>query len=115
MAAADNLESVMARLSAEQQQEVLAYAQRLLEPAPQAGEAPARPRFYICPVCFAAADEPVECHGHLMVACDAANPEDCKPLMDDQGNLKSRAPRWFVTLIADYFDRVPGEGGAKPA
>ena len=64
-------------------------------------EEPARqPRFYICPVCFKAAAERLECHGHLMIPCNAEKPEDCKPLMDDEGNLKTRAPRWFVSTIA---------------
>jgi hypothetical protein len=54
------------------------------------------PRFYICPVCFNAGDEQQTCHGQLMIPCKTDKPEDCRPLMSDGGELKTRAPRWFI-------------------
>jgi hypothetical protein len=35
-----------------------------------------------------------------MIPCNTNNPEDCKPLMDEDGNFNSRAPRWFIASIA---------------
>lgn len=64
------------------------------------GQQPSKPRFYICPTCFAAAREPIECHGHMMIPCNAESIEDCRPLIAANGELRSRAPRWFLQSIA---------------
>jgi len=58
-------------------------------------------RFYICPTCFKAAKEPLICHDHEMMPCHAESVEDCKPLLDAQGGMQSRAPRWFVEGAAE--------------
>lgn len=54
--------------------------------------------FYICIICFKTAETPQLCHEHRMIHCAQMPPGDrrLKPLCDDQGNLKSRAPRWFL-------------------
>ena len=54
--------------------------------------------FYICPTCFKAAETPRLCHEHQMIHCAQMTPGDrrLKPVRDDEGNLKSRAPRWFL-------------------
>lgn len=98
MSSIDRLDSIMSALPPDLQQEVLDYAQYLLAAKEADPNTANGPRFYICPVCFAAASEPLQCHGHTMVPCNTNNPEDCKPLMDADGNFNSRAPRWFIAL-----------------
>ena len=84
--------SIASLLSTDRQQELLEHAEELLD-----RQTPANPpRFFICPVCFAAAKKRVECHGHLMIPCHADSPEECRPLFGADGELKSRAPRWFL-------------------
>ena len=39
---------------------------------------------------------PCRCIDHLMIACTPENIEDCRPLLDADGDLKTRAPKWFV-------------------
>lgn len=58
--------------------------------------------FYICPTCFETSETPRECHGQMMIHCAAlpAGHEDLKPLFDEEGNLKTRAPAWFVEQVA---------------
>jgi len=57
--------------------------------------------FYLCPVCFETSESGVEYHRHQMIRCDAGQPGDerRKPLVDDSGQLKSRAPRWFLEAV----------------
>lgn len=57
---------------------------------------------YICQECFTIAEEPRECCEHEMVRIDAGCPGDerSKPLMDEHGNLKTRAPVWWVERYA---------------
>lgn len=98
MSSIDRLDTIMSELPPDLQQEVLDYAQYLLASRSAAAGSADGPRFYICPVCFAAASEPLLCHGHTMVPCSTNNPEDCKPLMDADGEFNSRAPRWFIAL-----------------
>ena len=99
MTSTDRLENSMSDLSPDLQQELLDYGQYLLETKDADPESRERPRFYLCPVCFAAASQPLQCHGHVMIPCNTNNPEDCKPLMDENGNFNSRAPRWFIASI----------------
>lgn len=94
----EEINQLLAQLSPENQQDVADYAAYLLD-LQQRPEAQRR-RFYICPTCFAVSEQLIECHGHLMVLCNAEDPEDCKPLMDSEGELKTRAPRWFFKAIA---------------
>lgn len=53
---------------------------------------------YICQECFTMTEEPRECCELEMICIDAGAPGDerSKPLMDEQGNLKTRAPIWWV-------------------
>lgn len=53
---------------------------------------------YICQECFTMAGEARQCCGLEMIRIDAGIPGDTrsKPLMDAQGNLKTRAPLWWV-------------------
>ena len=57
--------------------------------------------FYICPTCFNTAEITRECHGKPMIYCGSLQPGDerLKPLYDKEGNLKSRAPRWFLESL----------------
>lgn len=95
----DRLQTIMDDLPPDLQQEVLDFAQSLLDNEMVHADSAKDPRFYICPVCFTASREQLECHGHLMIACNAQNLGDCKPLMDDTGEFNSRAPRWFVVSM----------------
>ena len=61
--------------------------------------------FYICPTCFQAAEVRIKCHGHVMIHY-VGFPSDhphLKPLLDREGNLKTRAPRWFLAKIQPYI------------
>jgi len=57
---------------------------------------------YLCPHCFQIGEEPCECCGREMTRFDAGAPGDprSKPLMDEHGNLKTRAPAWWVERYA---------------
>ncbi len=57
---------------------------------------------YLCGHCFKIGDEPWECCGRQTIRYDAGVPGDprSKPLMDEQGNLKTRAPVWWVERYA---------------
>jgi hypothetical protein len=98
MSSIDRLDSIMSELPPDLQQEVIDYAQYLLNTKDDDPDSADGPRFYICPVCFAAASQPLQCHDRPMIPCNTKNPEDCKPLMDEEGNFNSRAPRWFIAL-----------------
>ena len=94
------LVSITSMLPAEKQQQVLELAEELYE-----DEAPHKPpKFYLCPVCFAAAEHRLECHGHLMLPCHADSPRQCTPLIGRDGELKSRAPRWFLQVTSWISD-----------
>lgn len=96
MTSREQLQELINKLPPHLQDEVAAYAQALLQNnQPESDESP-RPRFYICPICFSASKVRLECHGHRMITCNAENPEDCKPPMTADGELKTRAPRWFI-------------------
>lgn len=98
----EQLTTILSELPLELQEQVLAYArslQDLIARAEAAAQSAERPRFFICPVCFTAAEEPLMCHGHVMIPCNAERPEDCKPPMYADGHVKVRAPRWFVTAV----------------
>jgi hypothetical protein len=57
--------------------------------------------FYICPTCFATSETSNECHNHRMIHCRSLQPGDIrlKPLLDKDGELKTRAPRWFLESL----------------
>ena len=59
--------------------------------------------FYICPVCFATSEEPGQHHDHDMVFCQQlpVGDERLKPIKDLEGDLKTRAPRWFLEAVRD--------------
>lgn len=58
--------------------------------------------FYLCPTCFAASEVMAELHSHRMVHVDEALLGDDlrRPPVDASGRLQSRAPRWFLELVA---------------
>jgi len=58
-----------------------------------------KPKFYICPMCFKASETQDTCHV-LMIACDADNIEDCRPVKNKHGHYHSRAPLWFVKGVS---------------
>jgi hypothetical protein len=68
-------------------------------------------QIYLCPNCFLAGKEAGDCPqcGHKRVGCRPGDPDDpCRrPLMDSDGNLRSRAPLWWlqytVTNLTDYL------------
>ena len=66
---------------------------------------------YICRECHRVAQRPVKCHGRAAVRCDAGMPGDerSKPLFDAQGQLVTRAPKWWVDAC---FRRKPQGGGS---
>ena len=100
MTSTEQLQELIAALPPHLQEEVATYAQYLLDKnQPETGE-PRRTRVYICPICFSASQVQLECHGHRMITCSAENPEDCKPPMTADGELKARAPRWFIASTA---------------
>jgi len=94
----EELNRLLSQLSPDNQKDVADYATYLLSLQQQPKKE--KRRFYICPTCFDVSEHLLECHGHLMVLCNAENPEDCKPLMDSSGELKTRAPRWFINAVA---------------
>ncbi len=57
--------------------------------------------FYLCPYCFEVSEVAGDHHGHRMLRCNAGESGDerRKPVIDECGNLKSRAPRWFLEAI----------------
>ena len=59
--------------------------------------------FYICPICFLVSDTAGYHHGRRMVYCQELplGDEQLKPIVDGKGDLKSRAPRWFLEAVWD--------------
>jgi hypothetical protein len=59
--------------------------------------------FYICPICFKTSDEPGTHHEHEMIFCKSLplGDDQLKPIRDLRGDLKSRAPRWFLEAVWD--------------
>ncbi|GAB4572856.1 MAG: hypothetical protein Kow0077_13510 [Anaerolineae bacterium] len=93
------ISALVADLPPDRQQQVYEYVQFLHQRSAQEG-AQKPGRFYICPVCFAVSLEPGVCHKHTMMPCDAENPEDCRPLVDETaGRAQTRAPRWFARAM----------------
>jgi hypothetical protein len=58
--------------------------------------------FYICPVCFNVSETETTCHQHTMIHCGRMSFDDIRrrPHIDDEGNLKSQAPIWFLEAVA---------------
>ena len=56
------------------------------------------PVFYLCPMCFETFETEPPHHRHEVLRIDTTrlDVELRKPLMDNQGNLLSSAPRWFL-------------------
>lgn len=93
------LAALMDELPPELQQQVYDFALFLLQTKTRRSQESGRKVFYLCPVCFQASDWPIECHGHTMIYCQAESIEDCRPLMDAQGRMRTRAPRWFTQAV----------------
>lgn len=57
--------------------------------------------FYICPTCFQVCETEKECHQHIMIACHPGEVggERRKPVLNKQGIMVSRAPRWYLEAI----------------
>lgn len=57
--------------------------------------------FYICPICFMTAGTPRSHHRRPMICFSSLRPGDdlLKPLMDEEGRLATRAPRWFLDSV----------------
>jgi hypothetical protein len=57
--------------------------------------------FFICPFCFQVCESERECHAHRMVECKPGKPGDerRKPIYDRDGNLVTRAPRWYLEAV----------------
>jgi len=55
---------------------------------------------YLCPRCFEAQNTPGNCpnDGMELLSCQPGDPDDpCRrPLMDNKGNIVSRAPVWWL-------------------
>jgi hypothetical protein len=56
--------------------------------------------FYLCPNCYTAAEAAGACPmcGHELLGCRPGDADDpCrKPLIDSTGQIRSRAPRWWL-------------------
>jgi hypothetical protein len=59
--------------------------------------------FYICPVCFVVRQEAGTHHGRSMIHCKdvPVGDEMLQPEFFMDGNLKSRAPRWFLQSVRE--------------
>jgi hypothetical protein len=99
MTSYEQLQEIISKLPEHLQDEVVSYADHLLQQNQPGPLEIRRKRFYICPICFSASSVRLQCHGHRMITCNAENPEDCKPPMTADGELKARAPRWFIRSI----------------
>ena len=77
------------------------------------------PVFYLCPKCFEAFDSEPTDHPHAILCINTAelDIESRRPVMDQDGNLHSRAPRWFLEAIGVMPSRRPSRSlaGATPA
>lgn len=65
--------------------------------------------FFLCPKCFHVADVSQEHHLRRMfhyVGFQAGH-EQLGPIQDNSGNLKGRAPRWFVEKQWPHAVRSP--------
>ena len=67
------------------------------------------PVFYLCPKCFETFETEPSHHQHTVLRIDTAqlDVESRKPLMDNQGNLLSSAPRWFLEATGMISRRRP--------
>lgn len=66
---------------------------------------------YVCRRCTASAGEPGKCQfcGGEKVACRPGNDDDPlrRPLIDAEGNVLTRAPRWWLLQITpELLDRA---------
>jgi hypothetical protein len=70
------------------------------------------PVFYLCPKCFETFEAEPANHRHAILRIDTAqlDSESRKPLMDNQGNLLSSAPRWFLEATGMISRRRPTPG-----
>lgn len=59
--------------------------------------------FYICPVCFDINKTAGSHHGRPMIHCEdvPSGDEMLRPECFEDGNLKSRAPRWFLQAVRE--------------
>ena len=57
--------------------------------------------FYICPYCFQICEHDSRCHNHPMVLCTPGRwgAAARMPLTNPRGELKSRAPRWYLEAV----------------
>lgn len=59
--------------------------------------------FYMCPKCMEPAEEPTPCPncGGERIPCRPGDPDDpCrKPMMSSSGEIRSRAPVWWLRAI----------------
>ena len=67
------------------------------------------PVFYLCPKCFETFETEPSQHQHVVLRIDTSqlDVESRKPLMDNQGNLLSSAPRWFLEATGMISRRRP--------
>lgn len=107
MTAFNRLQAILNDLSPDLQEEVVEFAQHLLDNQVIGLDLDKDTKFFICPTCFKVSRKQIECHDHLMISCNAEKLEDCKPLMDSSGEFNSRAPRWFIVSVnRQYKDQI---------
>jgi hypothetical protein len=71
-------------------------------------------QLYLCPRCFLAGEDPGPCPacGAERLTCRPGRPDDpCrKPLIDRSGQIRSRAPRWWlrqtVRRLTDFLEQA---------
>ena len=71
------------------------------------------PIFYLCPKCFETFEAEPSHHRHagvLRIDTTQLDVESRKPLMDNQGNLLSSAPRWFLEATGMISRHGPNAG-----
>lgn len=66
---------------------------------------------YLCPNCLLPGEKPGACPecGHARLGCRPGDPDDpCRrPLMDADGNVRSRAPFWWLQhTVTDLAEQI---------
>jgi hypothetical protein len=63
--------------------------------------------FYICPVCFEVSEKAGDHHGRPMIYCRELplGSQELQPIISQGGDLKSRAPRWFLDAVRRAAER----------
>ncbi len=66
--------------------------------------------FYLCPTCFETSETFDRRHPHNMIRVEPAGLDDeqRRPILDDEGRVMTRAPRWFLEAVSVKAGRPSG-------